>query len=153
MYSMDGSSVSASAGSDERGNMDAISALLQPATVTSSSSSSLSSDFGRYGHFQSEPSLTRLQTTNAHRGHDGNGRGDAPGNKVDPHGRKTGVIGSGSSGAANVTTQSRKGSGGSEVKGDGGSKKLIILRGLPGSGKTTLARYVYMYVMTQLDPQ
>ena len=147
MYSVAGSS-SSGGGGNERGNMDAISSLLlQPerAMTSSSSSSMSSSDFGRYGHVQSEPSLSKLQTTNAHhRGH--NSGGAAPGNKVDPHGRKTGVN-SGSSGAA--ATQSGKGSGGSEVKGDGGSKKLIILRGLPGSGKTTLARYVYKY--TQLD--
>lgn len=147
MYSVDGSSAN-SGGGDGRGNMDPISALLlQPERAMTSSSLSLSSsDFGRYGYVQSEPSLSKLQMSNAHhRGH--NSRGDAPGNKVDPHGRKTGAN-SGSSGAA---TQSGKGSGGSEVKGDGGSKKLIILRGLPGSGKTTLARYVYMHMKNTLN--
>ena len=142
MYSVAPGSSSSGSG-NERGNMDAISALLlQPERAMTSSSSMSSSDFGRYGHVQSEPSLSKLQTTNAHhRGH--NSGGAAPGNKVDPHSRKTGVN-SGSSGGA--ATQSGKGSGGSEVKGDGGSKKLIILRGLPGSGKTTLARYMYMCI-------
>ena len=133
VYSAGGSNAS---GSDERGKMDAISALLQPERSLSSSSN----DFGRYGHIQSEPSLTKLQTTSVHHGHY---RGDVPGNKVDPHGRKIGVIGS----SAASVTQSAKGSGGSEVKSDSGSKKLIILRGLPGSGKTTLARYMYIEVL------
>ena len=125
MYSAGGSNAS---GNDERVKMDAISVLLQPERSQSSSSN----NFGQYGHVQSEPSLSKLQTTSVHHGHN---RGDVPGNKVDPHGRKTGVTSS-------SVAQSAKELGGSEVKGDSGSKKLIILRGLPGSGKTTLARYI-----------
>ena len=132
VYSAGGTS---SSNSDERGKMDAISVLLQPERSLSSSN-----DFGRYGHIQSEPSLSKLQTnTSVHHGHN---RGDAPGNKVDPHNRKTGAPVMG--GAASTVTQSSKGTASSEVKGDGASKKLIILRGLPGSGKTTLARYVHV---------
>ena len=112
---------------EERGKMDAISALLQPERSTS--------DFSRYGPVQSEPSLSKM--TGVHQRHNEG----APANKVEVHRRKTGPpvsIGGGVSGTGTVT--SGKGSGNSEVKVDGGSRKLIILRGLPGSGKTTLAR-------------
>ena len=127
-------------GSEERGKMDTVSALIQPER-------SPLSGLIRYGHIESEPSSSKPSTD----GHHGRSVGGAPGNKVDAHGKKAVAhTGSRVGRTTSGTIDERRSEKSSGVKSDRGPRKLIILRGLPGSGKTTLARYVSACSSVQL---
>ena len=117
---------------DGRGNMGAISKLLQPPPMSSNS-------FSRRDPSQSEPSLSNMAGAQQHQA----GGSHHAAVESDQHGRKE-VAASNSEGGRSdggVAAEKRKVSveRDSKLK-ESGPKKLIILRGLPGSGKTTLAK-------------
>ena len=112
-------------GINERTSVDPVSALLHPPGTADRSP--MSSKFGSQGlvHVHSEPSFPKQADSHQRR----------EGEKAEPHGsRKDGAPASGGK-SGNTGTGNRK-----KMSDTNRPKKLIILRGLPGSGKTTLAR-------------
>lgn len=129
---------------DCRGKLDPMSAaLLQPLAPPNTS-------FGRHGPVQSELSFSSNAIGQGHRkfqegeSHHGGGGGVTRVNgrsNVGPFGEERARVGDSSGEVQRVASGKSMESGRSDGgASDGGPRKLVILRGLPGSGKTTLAR-------------
>ena len=141
---------------EHKANLDAIAALLHPETSPLSDGS-----FGRRGYVQSEPSsLSGYAQRPLYEG-GGGGSDHVAGERGEHHGkqRNVAVVGeeevveveNGDKGTSAASSEEkgadeRAKSEGKGNRDEGGGKaasrprKLIILRGLPGSGKTTLAK-------------
>ena len=130
---------------NHRGNLDPISALLQPPVPNGS--------FGRHGPVQSEPSLSSIVIgQHQQKFQEGeNHHGDAT--RVNHQGQRNvaastkgkeergDIYSAVASGSRRVESSDSSSLEPKVANSGGGPRKLIILRGLPGSGKTTLARY------------
>lgn len=126
---------------DYRSKMDIVSALLQPERTPVSSNS-----FTRQGPNQSEPSLASMTSSQDRPYREGDSQRFNKDERLHCERKDTTPVGEGKGVVSKVALANERSKDSSSRESEtkdresSGTKKLIILRGLPGSGKTTLAR-------------